>query len=76
MAEKNQNRTSSPPDVSGLNIGSPPRPTAPPRPSASKPARAPVSDSEEEEEDDDDDNPFADKNAVATPALESTPRFS
>ncbi|KAL2755586.1 hypothetical protein ACRALDRAFT_1071166 [Sodiomyces alcalophilus JCM 7366] len=73
-----------------ISSPSPPRPAPPPRPSdTSKPSpgsptpaagpsntsRPPVSDSEEEAEDDDDDNPFADKNAVTTPALESEPRW-
>ncbi|KAM0331463.1 hypothetical protein ACHAQA_003139 [Verticillium albo-atrum] len=73
------------PDLSGLNLGaSPPRSHAPPRPGASskpasaspvaatgpaKPPRPPVQ-QYDDDEDDDDDDPFADKNAVATPALE------
>ncbi|ROT36237.1 hypothetical protein SODALDRAFT_335315 [Sodiomyces alkalinus F11] len=77
--------------VLNIGSSSPPRPAPPPRPSdTSKPfspasptraagpstasAHPPVSDSEEEV-DDDDDNPFADKNAVTTPALESEPRW-
>ncbi|CRK18016.1 Protein lsb5 like protein [Verticillium longisporum] len=83
--EKGKNATPDAPDVSGLNLGaSPPRPLAPPRPGAgskpasvspanasgpTKPLRPPVQ-LFDDDDDEDDDDPFADKNAVATPALE------
>ncbi|KAK1448785.1 VHS domain-containing protein [Colletotrichum melonis] len=86
-----QSMSPPPPDVSGLSIGNTPssRPPAPPRPvpmarrsppapAPAKPPRPPVQkvvepDSEEEEDDDD---PFADKNALETPATErAEPRW-
>ncbi|KAM0281696.1 hypothetical protein ACHAQH_003427 [Verticillium albo-atrum] len=83
--EKGKTAAHGAPDVSGLNLGSsPPRPFAPPRPGASSkpasaspanasgptmPPRPPVQQYDDDDEDDDDD-PFADKNAVATPAIE------
>ncbi|KAI1847633.1 hypothetical protein JX265_000872 [Neoarthrinium moseri] len=70
------------PDLSGLNIAppQPPRPVPPPRPSAvSKPSAAsnpsppPVHVNDEDDvasEDEDENDPFADRNAVATPMVE------
>ncbi|KAK7517948.1 VHS domain-containing protein [Phyllosticta citriasiana] len=66
--------------LSGLSIGEtppprPPRPdlglTMPSRPSAARKQMAHSVDSEPEEEEEDEDNPFADKNAVKTPYVES-----
>ncbi|RBQ98263.1 hypothetical protein VDGD_05515 [Verticillium dahliae] len=83
--EKGKNANPDAPDMAGLNLGaSPPRPMAPPRPGAgskpasvsptntsgpTKPPRPPVQQFDDDDDEDDDD-PFADKNAVATPALE------
>ncbi|KAJ5550002.1 hypothetical protein N7535_002056 [Penicillium sp. DV-2018c] len=64
--------------LAGLNINppKPPRPTRPdslPLASSSQHSR-PIFDSESEsEEDDDDDNPFGDRNAIKTPAIEKGP---
>ncbi|KAJ5129475.1 uncharacterized protein N7515_005514, partial [Penicillium bovifimosum] len=65
--------------VAGLNINppKPPRPTRPdslPLASSSQHSR-PIfdSESESEQEDDDDDNPFGDRNAIKTPAIEKGP---
>ncbi|KAI0602109.1 hypothetical protein F4775DRAFT_538316 [Biscogniauxia sp. FL1348] len=78
--------TSPVPDMANLNINPslPSRPVPPPRPSAaSKPSIssrpvAPVQNNEDDDDDEDDDiveedenNPFADRNAVGTPKVES-----
>ncbi|EEY21835.1 VHS domain-containing protein [Verticillium alfalfae VaMs.102] len=84
--EKGKSATPDAPDMAGLNLGaSPPRPLAPSRPGArskpasvspanasgpTKPPRPPVQQVDDDDDDEDDDDPFADKNAVATPALE------
>ncbi|KEZ40349.1 hypothetical protein SAPIO_CDS8196 [Scedosporium apiospermum] len=63
--------TSATPDIAGLSLGgSPPRPTPPPRPSATtKPVpvapQRPRYTTDDESEDDDDDNPFADRNELS-----------
>ena len=75
--------STSPPSLANLSLDTapakPPRPAAPPRPSARKPPVAPApaarqaappSDEEEEDEDEDENDPFADRNAVATPHVE------
>ncbi|PNH49345.1 hypothetical protein VD0003_g7801 [Verticillium dahliae] len=83
--EKGKNATPDAPDMAGPHLGArPPRPMAPPPPGAgakpasvspantpgpTKPPRPPVQQFDDDDDEDDDD-PFADKNAVATPALE------
>lgn len=75
--------SSTPPDVAGLSI-SPRRQSPPPRPSpltkrgappppAKKPSPPPppVQREDDSEEDDDDNDPFADRNAVQTPRVET-----
>ncbi|WYZ43532.1 hypothetical protein EsH8_VI_001231 [Colletotrichum jinshuiense] len=86
-----QSMSPPPPDVSGLSIApvQPPRPPAPPRPAPmsrpsppvpapapAKPPRPPARPAEPDSEEEDDDDPFADKNALETPAVErSEPRW-
>lgn len=88
MTEKGKSPTSpgSPTTaMAGLHIDSPPpqpaRPAAPPRPSAvskpssqpSVPGRAPTEYADASEDEDEDENdPFADRNALATPKVERT----
>ncbi|KAI8306017.1 Protein lsb5 [Colletotrichum sp. SAR11_59] len=85
VTEKAKNSMSPPPpDVSGLSIGHTPspRPPAPPRPAPMsrpsppvpaappKPPRPPVQPVQQDSDEEDDDDPFADKNALETPAHE------
>ncbi|KAL0934322.1 vhs domain-containing protein [Colletotrichum truncatum] len=86
-----QNMSPPPPDVSGLSIGSTPtpRPPPPPRPvpaakppppvpapAPPKPPRPPVQPVQQDSEEEDDDDPFADRNALETPATErAEPRW-
>ncbi|OLN85134.1 Protein lsb5 [Colletotrichum chlorophyti] len=86
ISEKGLQARSPPaPDVSGLSISNTPspRPPPPPRPAPisrpsppvpapapPKPPRPPVQRVQPESEDEDDDDPFADKNALETPANE------
>jgi LAS seventeen-binding protein 5 len=51
-------------------VSTSPPPTKPPRPSPPAPVPAPKPTEPESEEEDDEDNPFADRNAVKTPAVE------
>lgn len=75
LVATDKNKEDASQQLAGLNIGTPSpapevRPVQPPRPPQPPP---PV---EFEEEEDDEDNPFADSNAVATPAYEkSEPRW-
>ncbi|KAI1141546.1 hypothetical protein F5Y05DRAFT_410104 [Hypoxylon sp. FL0543] len=88
MATEKHNQAMSPtspsspvPDLAHLSINPspPPRPVPPPRPSAaSKPAIStrppppPESDEEDDYADEDENDPFADRNAVNTPKVESS----
>ncbi|GKT44222.1 protein lsb5 [Colletotrichum spaethianum] len=80
-----QSMSPPPPDVSGLSISHTPspRPPPPPRPvpmsrpsppipapAPAKPPRRPVQQVQPDSEEEDDDDPFADKNALETPATE------